>query len=68
MSAAKQMQMQMIDRLAAIATCIHDDAVSAIEPCTPRHLCGFRHQVAQQRSMNCLGVRRGCDVFLGDDQ
>lgn len=68
MPSAKQMQMQMVDRLAAIRAGVDHDAVTTIQPRTARHLRGLRHQVSKQRSMLFLRVCLGGDVFPGNDE
>ena len=48
MSAAKQMQMQMVHCLASIVTRIHDDAITVVQLLFARDLRRSGHQVANQ--------------------
>ena len=68
MPSAKQMQVQVLDRLDAIRPCVDDDAVAAIKSRTARNLGGLRHHVSKQRSMPFLRVRLRGDVFFRNDQ
>jgi len=67
-SAAQQMQMQMMHRLTAIIAGVDDDSVSTVQLVTAGDLCRGRHQMAYQCGV--LGKRLGLrgDMLFGNDQ
>jgi len=68
MPSAQEVQMQVIHRLPTIVTGIDYDAVSTVKPYAARYFRSFRHHVAQKRSMLLLGMGRGRNMLLRDDQ
>ena len=51
MSAAKQMQMQVVHRLATIVSCINDDPVTIIQLLVTSNCRCRGHQMTHQRSI-----------------
>ena len=68
MPSAQQMQMQVVDRLAAIRAGVDDHAVASIQPCIACDCRSFREQMPQQRDMRFLRMRLRDDVFPGNNQ
>jgi hypothetical protein len=67
-SAAEQMQMQVVHGLAAIVTRIHDDAITIVQLLFARNLRRSGHQVADQWRIFGQRLRRGTEVLFGDNQ
>ena len=68
MSAAKQMQMQMIHCLAAIIARVHDDSVTFDQLLASCDLASRRHQRAHQASIFSNCTRRRSNMLFGNDQ
>ena len=68
MPAAQEMQMQMVDRLAALRTSVDHHTVPMIQSRAARDLRGLRHQMAKQCGMLFLRVRLRRDMFPGNNQ
>ena len=68
MPAAEQMQMQMVHRLPAIVTGVHNDPVTTVQLLFAGNLRRCGHHMTDQRSIFSERLRRGADVLLGDNQ
>ena len=68
MPAAEQMQMQMVDRLAAIVACVHNDPVTMIQLFFACNLRRRRHHMTDQRSIFSQRLRGGDNVLPGNNQ
>ena len=68
MSAAKQMQMQMMYRLSAIVACIHNDPVAVIQLFFARDLCCRSHQMTHQHRIFSQRLRHRADVLFRNNQ
>jgi len=68
MTAAEQVQMQMLDGLAAVGAGIHYDAIAVAELLRLGDLSGHPMQVAEQRSVALIGLGHGGDVLARDDE
>ena len=62
------MQMQMIDRLAAIGSGIDDDAVALRQTFLPSYLRRGPHQVTEESSMFGASLGERADVLSRNDQ
>ncbi len=68
MSATKQMQMQMVHRLAAIVPGIHDDPVPILQPLFAGDLGRGRHQMTHQCSIFHQRLRSGTNMLLRNNK
>ena len=68
MSAAEQMEMEMVHRLAAILSGVDDHAIASIQLLPSRNLCCHSHEVPQQRSVLGQRLRLRRDVLFGNNQ
>ena len=68
MSAAQQMQMQVMHGLPAIVPSVHDDPVTVVQLLFTRNLSCCSHKMAHQRRILGQSLCRRADVLLGNDQ
>ena len=66
--AAKQMQMEVVHRLAAFFAGVHHDAIAIREPLLACDLRRGPHQMAQQCAVIFAGCGHGADVFARNNQ
>jgi hypothetical protein len=64
---AKKMKVEMVYRLSAILTCIHDNAIPIAETFLAGNLRRDPMQMSQHRPVRFAGVTHGADVLAGDD-
>ena len=62
------MQMQVVHRLPAIVSRVHNNPVTLVQLLFARDLRRRGHQMAHQRSIFGRHLRRRADVLLGDHQ
>ena len=68
MSAAQQVQMQVVHSLPAIVACVHDDPVAIVQLLFACDLSRRGHQMAHQRRIFSQRLRRRANVLFGNDQ
>lgn len=68
MSAAEQVQMEMVHRLPAIVARVHDDPITMVQLLFARDLGRRGHQMAHQRRVFGQRFRRRANVLLRDNQ
>lgn len=67
-ASAQHMDVQVIDRLAAIRACIDDGSVAIAKAFAPRYICGNGQHVAQQRRVVVRSVRQRLQVLARNDE
>ena len=67
-AAAEQVQMKMLDGLAAVVSCVDDGAVTFVEALLAGDFSDCREQMAQQRRVFWGGVGERGDVLARYDQ
>src|SRR5580704_6963589 len=65
---AEQVQMQVIDRLPAVAATVDDDTIAVGQTKLGSQLLRDEQQVPEQRGVWLLSIRQGRDFAFGDDQ
>ena len=68
MSAAEQMEMEMVYGLAAIVSGVDDHAIASIQLLPSGDLCCHSHEMPQQRSVLGQRLRLRRDVLFGNNQ
>jgi len=67
-TAAKQMQVEMVYGLAAVGAGIHDDAVALAKLFGAGDLRGYPKQVTEKRALARVDIHHGIDVLARDDE
>jgi hypothetical protein len=67
-AAAEQVDVEMVDGLAAVMAGVENDAVAAGEFLFAGNLGGGPEQVAEQRGMVRTGISEGCEMFARNDE
>ena len=68
LAAAEQVEVEMVDGLAAIAAAVDDDSIAAIEFLFRSDLAYDEHHVSEQGGIRGIDGRQGRDRFLGDNE
>lgn len=67
-AAAEQVEVKMVDGLAAVLTGVDDDTIALVEPVHACELGCGREQMAEKRGLFRRGLGLRGDVLLGDDE
>jgi hypothetical protein len=67
-ASAEQVEMEVVDCLAAVVAGVDDDPIASIELMAAGEVGCDRQEVSEKRLVLCHGFGLRGDVFLGDDK
>jgi hypothetical protein len=67
-AAAEQVEVEVVDGLAAVGAGVEDEAVAVVEAVGAGELAGGKQEMAEEFVVRCSSAREGSDVLFGDKE